>query len=225
MRQKFPRSVTDLIDQDYVHKLSPEEQAYLERFNDEFYGAAFTDLPLHPRSDRKDLYVTKTHRNEDLFTRGLRTGGIKAERAMEHDAEDRQAVGGDPASVPAYKSALTEFRALLPQDLKKKTRVTKEFRAVQAKIERITGGKLHMGGERAPANPAVYVKMAQTRLEKLEQNREIILFIGHIFVNHEFRGEQCNHVSKTFDWLEEQRAKVEEKIKGLKGEGSEVKGG
>lgn len=71
----FPRTVVDLVDQDYGHKLSAEEKAWLAQFNDEFYGAAFTDDSFHGEAGRRELYLTKNHRNEDVYGRCLRVGG------------------------------------------------------------------------------------------------------------------------------------------------------
>lgn len=59
------------VDQDYAEALSPDEKAWLERFNDEYYRASFKagEEPLHPPGDlRRDIYRAQNAAARDLVT-------------------------------------------------------------------------------------------------------------------------------------------------------------
>lgn len=220
---RFPRSVSDLVDQDYLTRLSPAERAWLEKFNDEFYNGHFSDEPIHAEGERKALYLDKDRRNVDLFGRGLRRGGIAAELALESGA-DGLGIGDGWTTAREhfldskdYREALGEFRALLPTDYRKTARVTAEFRAKRENLQRITGAFAPLGGERAPVNPGAYNKMATTRLGKLQETHRIVMHLGAVLVCHQFTGAECESAVAMFQWLDEYRRKVEEKITGLGG--------
>lgn len=56
------------IDQDYRQKLSPEECLWLDKFNDEYYRAEFTETPLHPKEKRGEIYDAQNAAQRDLVT-------------------------------------------------------------------------------------------------------------------------------------------------------------
>jgi len=71
------RTRREFIDYDYVDKLSPEEQAFLAKFTDEYYGGAVKKgckTDLHYSSDRKkyrelrtDCYNRNNRQNQDVY--------------------------------------------------------------------------------------------------------------------------------------------------------------
>lgn len=215
--KRYPRTVAELVDQDYVHRLPPADRAWLDQFNDEFYNAAFTETAIHPDSDRRDLYRTKDARNRDIYGRGARTGGVELAAADENEGELPLGVECYLAT-PGYKAALNEFRRNLPQDDKKIARITPDFMTSKAKLEAVTHAKSLIRGVRTLAvEPATYERMIKTRLEKMEHTHRVIMNIGGVLVRHQFTGQECEAVVEMFNVLDGIRAKLEEKIKRLGG--------
>lgn len=57
------------IDQDYLRRLSPQDRAWIERFNDEYYRAEFGEDPLHPPGEkRREIYDAQNVAARDLVT-------------------------------------------------------------------------------------------------------------------------------------------------------------
>lgn len=57
------------IDQDYLAKLAPEDRAWVEKFNDEYYRADFKGEPLHPPGElRRDVYAAQNAAARDIVT-------------------------------------------------------------------------------------------------------------------------------------------------------------
>lgn len=57
------------LDQDYLAKLSPDERAWLEQFNAEYYRGEFEGEPLHPRGEaRREIYRRFNAAARDLVT-------------------------------------------------------------------------------------------------------------------------------------------------------------
>lgn len=69
----FPQSVRWKVDQDYVHKLSAEEKAWLAQFNDEFAGADFRKDKSGewPTEERRKAYRAKNAAGRDIMNTGL----------------------------------------------------------------------------------------------------------------------------------------------------------
>lgn len=59
----------ELIDYDYINKLSPEEKKWLDKFTSEYVITNFkdTEAPFHNEKERKELYKSNNKRNNDAF--------------------------------------------------------------------------------------------------------------------------------------------------------------
>jgi hypothetical protein len=72
----YPKAKQWQVDQDYVDKLSPEEQEWLARFNKEYYAGRVKkgDPDAHHKTDkqRQDCYSRQNSVNRDILNRGLR---------------------------------------------------------------------------------------------------------------------------------------------------------
>lgn len=56
-------------DQDYRERLSPEEKAWLDKFDDEYYRADFGEDPLHGTPElRNDVYARQNAAARDVVT-------------------------------------------------------------------------------------------------------------------------------------------------------------
>jgi hypothetical protein len=72
-----PKSRWELIDQDYVNKLSAEEKKWLSDFNEEYVGASFnhSGTILHKTKEEKlDCYRRNNSRNRDTVSLFRTTG-------------------------------------------------------------------------------------------------------------------------------------------------------
>jgi hypothetical protein len=56
------------IDQDYRHKLSDDDRAWLDRFNGEYYRAEFDGAPLHGDGQRREIYSAQNAAARDVVT-------------------------------------------------------------------------------------------------------------------------------------------------------------
>ncbi len=57
------------IDQDYAHRLSPKDRAWLAQFNDEYYRADLGEGALHPPGEvRREVYRAQNAAERDLVT-------------------------------------------------------------------------------------------------------------------------------------------------------------
>lgn len=70
-RAKYAKSISWRMDYDYLKSLTPEERAWLERFNEEYYDAQFkgpvTDGTVNTR---RSAYRRKNAANRDLSSIG-----------------------------------------------------------------------------------------------------------------------------------------------------------
>lgn len=84
-QQKYPaldpqynlKTRADLIDQDYVDKLSESDKDWLNRFNEEYVNANFkhSGKKIHKTDTlRRDCYNRNNHRNRDILTRAKASG-------------------------------------------------------------------------------------------------------------------------------------------------------
>jgi len=68
----------ELIDYDYLDKLSPQEMAWLNKFTSEYTNADFRhSKPLHStKKRRKECYAANNSRNRCIFTRNKACGQL-----------------------------------------------------------------------------------------------------------------------------------------------------
>lgn len=73
------KSRTELIDYDYLHKLSPEELQYLNDFSEEYNNAHIPKKnKIHKTKKlKKDCYDRNNARNRDVFTRAKAGNQLK----------------------------------------------------------------------------------------------------------------------------------------------------
>lgn len=70
----------DLIDYDYLDKLSPKEKEWLAKFTEEYTNASFKKgkKHLHKNKDgKKDCYDRNNARNRDIYTREKAQGSLE----------------------------------------------------------------------------------------------------------------------------------------------------
>ena len=70
-KKSFPKHKEWMVDQDYTKSLSPEEQEWLGRFNQEYYRNRFesSEKDLHSTKEQKrQCYSTENARNRDLYS-------------------------------------------------------------------------------------------------------------------------------------------------------------
>ncbi len=202
MAKRYPRTVFELKDQDYVRRLSPKDRAYLELFNEEYYNATFSDEPLHKTAEqRRELYSVKNHRNVDIYGRCTAAGdsaleATEAEPLTEH-------ADSSYLSDPGYREALDEFRSFLPSDGRKRTPLTAKFVRSKQKIEALSGRLTSRGkGE----------FMAKNRVDRLLFNRQVIWNIGATLSQHSFPGHLAPAAAEMLTWVEGILLNVEKKL-------------
>lgn len=80
-KRKNARNRAELIEQDYIKKLSPKEKAWLNKFNEEWISASFDKnnrKNLHKTKEAKrDCYGRNNSRNRDLYNFLKITGNLK----------------------------------------------------------------------------------------------------------------------------------------------------
>jgi len=100
-KQKYPdldpkynlKTRTDLLDQDYLHKLSDKELEWLNKFNKEEISASFNPNPRKnlnkSKASRKRCYDGNNARNRDILTREKATNQIiSLDSLIEHRDKD-----------------------------------------------------------------------------------------------------------------------------------------
>ncbi len=91
------KSRSELIEADYINKLSEEEKEWLNRFNEEYVNASFNKNPkknLHKSKKlKKDCYDRNNSRNRDILTRAKASG--KFHYIDDLTGEDRRAIQDD----------------------------------------------------------------------------------------------------------------------------------
>lgn len=65
--KSFPKNKQWMVDQDYFAKLSPEEQEFIGRFNQEYYRNRFESSEKDLHKNKKDCYSNENARNRDLY--------------------------------------------------------------------------------------------------------------------------------------------------------------
>ncbi len=196
------------MDYDYVQRLNPKDRAFLERFSDEFYGASFTDAPLHRNEEqRRELGRVKSHRVEDIYELGARSTAAPDGSASSIEAPTCVESTVDTTSAE-YRAVLSAFRAKLPTDGRRKVRLTPDLVVADANLRAVTGATSSVveEGER-------YV--ATNRLEKLKATRETVWNIGVLLAKSMVRGDEAAAVANGLNWLEGFIAKLDEKLKAM----------
>lgn len=81
------RSRTDLIDYDYLDKLSPKELDWLNRFTAEYVGADFRhDRKLHKsKKARRECYNANNARNRCVLTKAKAAGKLSSTDSPRRD--------------------------------------------------------------------------------------------------------------------------------------------
>lgn len=71
-KRHYRRPVKQYVDQDYKSKLTPEERAWLLKFNDEYYDGSNLNKPdsLHSKEHSKSIYDSINSRNRDILNIG-----------------------------------------------------------------------------------------------------------------------------------------------------------
>jgi hypothetical protein len=88
----FRRWAVDNVDAAFLAQLGPNERAWLEQFNSEYYDARFPKRPLHRTKDqRRACYRAQNYAYLDVMSRGeVELGGATYELLAEG-----QSSGGD----------------------------------------------------------------------------------------------------------------------------------
>lgn len=134
----YPKNLRDRVDQDYHHKLSPEEKQWLSDFNTRYYDGDFTGDTKHEWSadERRVAYRAKNHANRDAYSIALGGGALDW---PEHPADLEGETKGDLRPSPAYLET-AEYKAALHwwrQHVINKTTNTPAGKAARWKLERL----------------------------------------------------------------------------------------
>ena len=93
--RSFPKNKKWMVDQDYTKTLSPEEQDWLGRFNQEYYRNRFesSEKDLHSTPEQKrQCYGAENARNRDLYSI-KNVGGMIEGFATDEDGNDIDTIG------------------------------------------------------------------------------------------------------------------------------------
>lgn len=209
-RQKFPRGVATHVDQDYWDRLSEEEREWLSRFNDEFYGAYFTEGAIHQSTEqRKQAGRDKGARVHDIYARGLNASTGEAPNIA--DIADRDWSTPD-YDGPEYRKAVNELRAEIPRDQRRKVELTPRLQEKMRAVDEIAGASSRRGG---PIGLQEGYRMSGNRLKKLQDTLQIINHLGITVSRHEFKGEEAEAAVGMLKWLTAFREKVAGKLKAM----------
>lgn len=139
--KNHPRSVQWMVDYDYLNKLSDEEKEWLAQFTDEWVGGDLSsEAPLHATPEqRKAAYRKNNSQKRDWYSKmdaqgRLSRRGVGMPKVSE-DEDDSPTP--EYLNYPGYKRAVSEFRALMPEDLRRRTPDSEEVRRALGKIQRI----------------------------------------------------------------------------------------
>lgn len=81
-----PKTRWELIDQDYINKLSEEEKQWLSNFNEEYISGNFNHKGkrLHrKKKERLECYGRNNSRNRDMFTLLRTVGWMSGESSVD----------------------------------------------------------------------------------------------------------------------------------------------
>ncbi len=208
--KKYPRTVRELVDYDYGARLTAADAAYLDRFTEEYYGAAFKGERLHGDADRRALYVTKNERNADIYGRGVRSGGYAS--ALEAEAIEREWNVPEYEGDSDYREALSAFRAKIPTDRRKNAPKTHDFLTARAKVLRLSGALTSAEGGAATV---ALNQMAKSKLERLKALRDVVWKTGVIVTRATYTGAEAESAVMVMSWLSDYVEKIDTKLKAL----------
>ncbi len=143
-KRNFVKTVRWAVDQDYVNKLTPEEQEWLSKFNDHYYGAKFThdvDGEWSP-GERRKTYVAKNAANRDIYAISESGGFLDVYESNPNSTQE--ASGQDFAETPEYlespdyKRARAEFRSHLKPHLEAQPIQTSKYLAAKETLKQVT---------------------------------------------------------------------------------------
>lgn len=124
LRQRnFEKAIAWRVDQDYADRLTPEDQEWLAKFNDRYYGGDFrsADEEDWPTERRREVWTTKNAARVDAHTFASSGGLLDSLDVERHEEALAEATpnGTDPVPTPEhlnsprYKQAREAFRSLL----------------------------------------------------------------------------------------------------------------
>jgi hypothetical protein len=122
--QYAKKNVSWMVDQDYSHKLSAEEKAWLSRFNQEYYdNSRLSEVDsLHNTPElKKSCYNATNARNRDLY--GIKdSAGLVASTITRtnHRQEEKESSALAFVAVPSDTALMDDVR-LKPTTRKKST--------------------------------------------------------------------------------------------------------
>jgi hypothetical protein len=211
MGRRYPKTVYPLVDQDYLARLSPEERAWLDRFNGEFYNAEFGAAPLHEDEEvQRGLNAHKQRRLQDLYAYGLQVVSDPTDLGAAEHPDGPEHWIPEPAYLKTaeYRAALAEFRAQLATDGRRNPEPTPEYIAAVQKID--TWALNTRGGRELGAT-----HMARNRIAKLQEHRQIYWNIGVLLSQAKFKGSEAVAIAQIFPFLEAALVKLDGKLKAL----------
>lgn len=101
-----PKTRAELIDHDYISKLSEEEKIWLSKFNEEYLSGTFEhdSTDFHKGKKRKrDCYSRNNARNRDVFSRNRTYGWVG------NDETPKRIMEQTPTSPESQENALIDL--------------------------------------------------------------------------------------------------------------------
>jgi hypothetical protein len=119
----------ELIDYDYLDKLSPEEKEWLDRFTSEYVITNFAhknDPLITDKEERKELYKQNNRRNNDIFAISKSNNklnyGLKTEGDSSNEGNQRKNIYAEkreqkPDDIEDYLLTLITLKRIKIDDL------------------------------------------------------------------------------------------------------------
>lgn len=108
LAKTMARPVRWQLDQDYIEKLSPEDQDYLAKFLDEYYNGRFAKgEPVHQTEDlRRSCYRNKNNANRDAYGRAQAVERLNHRAPRENELAERDMSPMQPLDAPDEEAAI-----------------------------------------------------------------------------------------------------------------------
>lgn len=121
--RNFPAPLREFIDVDYLDRLSPEEKAWLAKFNDEFHGGCFRANPLHgEQAQRRAIWRAKKAARHDALGVAKATSALEyPDGAFEEESQSWESIPAtpqlwlDPAEDQRHVQAVKALKESLPE--------------------------------------------------------------------------------------------------------------